>query len=309
MSSGAGPKKVLVTLGYSGWGAGQLEDEIGRNGWLDGRRRRPRSSSTRRSSKRYDAALVAAGHRPAHAHAGGGARMSRICDRACAASPVVPGLRFRHPRVGVAAGNTLLRRAQAADDRRRRGRRALRGDRSADRGMAARRAGGRRALPPRRRGARQHARARSASRASCRAASGCRCTRSTSATRPPKRWPPARADVDAAAAALILEQFLRQLPEDVAQDEATMLQLDAEALYAELLPGVRALLRPESVLVGIWSGGAWLAERLQRDLQPARRARRHLEHPAPRRLRRSAAWPPAPTPRSCRSTSKAATSC
>ena len=34
LSSGAGPKKVLVTLGYSGWQAGQLEDEIGRNGWL-----------------------------------------------------------------------------------------------------------------------------------------------------------------------------------------------------------------------------------------------------------------------------------
>jgi putative transcriptional regulator len=34
LSNGAGPKKVLVTLGYSGWGAGQLEDEIGRNGWL-----------------------------------------------------------------------------------------------------------------------------------------------------------------------------------------------------------------------------------------------------------------------------------
>ncbi len=34
LSHGAGPKKVLVTLGYSGWGAGQLEDEISRNGWL-----------------------------------------------------------------------------------------------------------------------------------------------------------------------------------------------------------------------------------------------------------------------------------
>jgi putative transcriptional regulator len=34
LANGAGPKKVLVTLGYSGWGAGQLEDEIGRNGWL-----------------------------------------------------------------------------------------------------------------------------------------------------------------------------------------------------------------------------------------------------------------------------------
>jgi putative transcriptional regulator len=34
MSSGGGPRRVLVTLGYSGWGAGQLEDELGRNGWL-----------------------------------------------------------------------------------------------------------------------------------------------------------------------------------------------------------------------------------------------------------------------------------
>jgi putative transcriptional regulator len=34
LAQGAGPKKLLVTLGYSGWGAGQLEDEIGRNGWL-----------------------------------------------------------------------------------------------------------------------------------------------------------------------------------------------------------------------------------------------------------------------------------
>jgi len=42
--------------------------------------------------------------------------------------------------------------------------------------------------------------------------------------------------------------------------------LDAEALYAGLVSGVRGLLRPESALVGIWSGGAWLAERLQKDL-------------------------------------------
>jgi putative transcriptional regulator len=34
VSSGAGPKRMLVTLGYSGWQAGQLEDELGRNGWL-----------------------------------------------------------------------------------------------------------------------------------------------------------------------------------------------------------------------------------------------------------------------------------
>ncbi|MBN8504863.1 MAG: YqgE/AlgH family protein [Burkholderiales bacterium] len=35
LSHGAGPRKLLVTLGYSGWGAGQLEEEIGRNGWLN----------------------------------------------------------------------------------------------------------------------------------------------------------------------------------------------------------------------------------------------------------------------------------
>ena len=45
------------------------------------------------------------------------------------------------------------------------------------------------------------------------------------------------------------------------------LHLDAEALYKDLLSGVRSLLQADAVLVGIWSGGAWLAERLQRDLK------------------------------------------
>jgi pyrimidine operon attenuation protein/uracil phosphoribosyltransferase len=43
--------------------------------------------------------------------------------------------------------------------------------------------------------------------------------------------------------------------------------LDAESLYGELLKGVRSLLTPTTRLVGITSGGAWLAERLQADLQ------------------------------------------
>lgn len=44
------------------------------------------------------------------------------------------------------------------------------------------------------------------------------------------------------------------------------LHLDAEALYASLLAGARPLLKPDTALVGIWSGGAWLVERLHRDL-------------------------------------------
>ncbi len=47
----------------------------------------------------------------------------------------------------------------------------------------------------------------------------------------------------------------------------TMPQLDAEALYVDLASAVRGLAQPDAALVGIWSGGAWLAERLQRDLQ------------------------------------------
>lgn len=31
---GAGPQRLLVSLGCSGWSAGQLEEEIARNGWL-----------------------------------------------------------------------------------------------------------------------------------------------------------------------------------------------------------------------------------------------------------------------------------
>ena len=42
--------------------------------------------------------------------------------------------------------------------------------------------------------------------------------------------------------------------------------LDAEALYTKLCSGVRQLWQPGMALLGIWSGGAWLAERLAADL-------------------------------------------
>ena len=34
LSMGAGPRKVLVSLGYSAWGEGQLESELSENSWL-----------------------------------------------------------------------------------------------------------------------------------------------------------------------------------------------------------------------------------------------------------------------------------
>lgn len=45
------------------------------------------------------------------------------------------------------------------------------------------------------------------------------------------------------------------------------LTLDAEALYRDLLRGVQQISSANTKLVGITSGGAWLAQRLQRDLQ------------------------------------------
>jgi putative transcriptional regulator len=35
ISKGGGPKRATMLLGYAGWGSGQLESEIGSNGWLN----------------------------------------------------------------------------------------------------------------------------------------------------------------------------------------------------------------------------------------------------------------------------------
>ena len=34
VAAGTGPSRILVMLGYAGWGPGQLEDEVSRNAWL-----------------------------------------------------------------------------------------------------------------------------------------------------------------------------------------------------------------------------------------------------------------------------------
>jgi len=34
VAAGEGPPRMLVSIGYSGWSPGQLEEEISRNGWL-----------------------------------------------------------------------------------------------------------------------------------------------------------------------------------------------------------------------------------------------------------------------------------
>ena len=42
---------------------------------------------------------------------------------------------------------------------------------------------------------------------------------------------------------------------------------NAEQLYADLRAAVQAALTPQTVVLGIYSGGAWIAQRLQADLQ------------------------------------------
>ena len=63
MAEGSGPARVLVTLGYSGWQAGQLEDEIGRNGWLNVDAD-PKVIFDTPVEKRYDTALALLGIDP-----------------------------------------------------------------------------------------------------------------------------------------------------------------------------------------------------------------------------------------------------
>lgn len=63
IAQGHGPHRVLITLGYSGWSAGQLEDELGRNGWLTVEAQ-PEVIFDTPISQRYDKALSLLGVDP-----------------------------------------------------------------------------------------------------------------------------------------------------------------------------------------------------------------------------------------------------
>ena len=66
---GSGPSKFLMTLGYSGWSAGQLEEEITLNGWINA----PLSQQqmieiifNTPSSQRYERTMSLLGFDPSH---------------------------------------------------------------------------------------------------------------------------------------------------------------------------------------------------------------------------------------------------
>jgi putative transcriptional regulator len=60
LSTGAGPKRVLITLGYSAWAQGQLESELAENSWLTVQAD-PQVISDTPIEQRYDRALALLG--------------------------------------------------------------------------------------------------------------------------------------------------------------------------------------------------------------------------------------------------------
>ena len=64
ISRGDGPQRGLMMLGYAGWGAGQIENEIGANGWLTCPAQEELIFDTNLDSK-YERALALMGITPA----------------------------------------------------------------------------------------------------------------------------------------------------------------------------------------------------------------------------------------------------
>jgi putative transcriptional regulator len=63
VAQGRGPRNLLVTLGYAGWGAGQLESEMSQNAWLNVAATNEILFNTP-SETRYEAALSQLGIHP-----------------------------------------------------------------------------------------------------------------------------------------------------------------------------------------------------------------------------------------------------
>jgi len=66
---GNGPRKFLMTLGYAGWSAGQLEEEITLNGWMNvplSRQQMVDIVFDTPSSQRYEKAMSHLGFDPSH---------------------------------------------------------------------------------------------------------------------------------------------------------------------------------------------------------------------------------------------------
>ena len=69
VAGGGGPGKFLMTLGYAGWGAGQLEEEITLNGWINVPLSREQMIDIifdTPSSQRYERTMSHLGFDPAH---------------------------------------------------------------------------------------------------------------------------------------------------------------------------------------------------------------------------------------------------
>jgi putative transcriptional regulator len=69
LAIGNGPRKFLMTLGYAGWSAGQLEEEITLNGWMNvplSRQQMIDIIFDTPSSQRYEKAMSHLGFDPSH---------------------------------------------------------------------------------------------------------------------------------------------------------------------------------------------------------------------------------------------------
>jgi putative transcriptional regulator len=68
VAKGNGPKRFIMTLGYAGWGAGQLEEEIALNGWINAELSRAQMAEiifNTPADQRYQRAMQALGFDPA----------------------------------------------------------------------------------------------------------------------------------------------------------------------------------------------------------------------------------------------------